>query len=106
MRQFIQSVLLGFSAVCVLGACTSTTPHENFKNHMKDNVGRKADDPFSSIIRYSDRVIGKTALPNGNTEVKYRGRGTCITYFEVDSKTNIIVGWRFEGSEKDCAIAP
>ena len=45
-------------------------------------------------------------LENSNTENKYRFRGSCVYFFEIEKNTNIIVGWRFEGSEKDCSIAP
>ena len=46
-----------FSAVVILlgmlNASCSSTPHENFKNFMQNNVGKAADDPNISIVRYS-----------------------------------------------------
>jgi hypothetical protein len=105
----IGPVLCALICVGLISACTSTTPHQNFKNHMQHDIGRNADDRWVSIKRYSKHVIGKNQLPNGNIEVKYGlgGIGSkCLIYFEVDSKTNIIVNWHFEGDEKACAINP
>jgi hypothetical protein len=107
MRQRLMPSGFNLILLVWLAACTSTTPHQNFKNFMNANVGRNAEDPRASIKRYSAKVAGKTQLPNGNTEVKYQAAyAGCIVYFEVDAKTNIIVGWRFEGDEKVCAIVP
>ena len=93
--------------VIFIGGCvTSTTPHENFKNRMNYSVGKRADDPLTSITRYSDRVKGRTVLANGNIEIQYDSIRDCMVYFEVDSKSNVIVNWRFEGSEQTCRINP
>jgi hypothetical protein len=43
---------------------------------------------------------------NGNIENEYRFRGTCRYFYEIEPKTGRIVGWRFEGSERDCEIIP
>jgi hypothetical protein len=51
-------------------------------------------------------VFNSKTLFNGNIENQYRYRGTCRYFFEVDPKTRKIVGWRFEGSERDCEIVP
>lgn len=88
-----------------IGSCSSVTPHENFKQHMSRNVGKKIGDPTTKWM--NERVLMRSReLPNGQIEYQYRFRGTCRYYFEVDSKTSVIVGWRFEGTEEDCAIVP
>jgi hypothetical protein len=99
-------LLLGVLAAPMVQSCTSTTPHENFKNIMKQDIGKKADDPTSDIYHYSKYVLNRRVLSNGNVEVKFHLMGNCYYFYEVEKKTNIIIGWRFEGSKKYCAIAP
>jgi hypothetical protein len=83
------------------------TPHENFKTIMQNNVGKRADDPTSHVSRFPPEwVIGSRLLPNGNIETEYARREACRVFFEINPKTRIIVGWRFEGSERDCEIVP
>lgn len=108
MRYKTNSGLLLLTGFMILigGCITTTTPHENFKSFMNYNVGKKADDPQTSITRYSNRVLGTTILANGNAEVQYRVAKDCMVYFEVASKSNVIVNWRFEGSEQTCRINP
>lgn len=103
VRTFLAVVLLLMS----LSACiSSVTPHENFKSLMAHNVGSSIDNPNVAGSTYYKSLVGSNSLPNGNIENKYRDRGTCRYFFEFDPETRIIVSWRFEGSEKDCVIAP
>lgn len=94
-------------ASAVIYGCTTVSPHENFKNVMRAKLGRNANDPdlirsnFTNL-RY---LISRTALPDGNVELKFDGRGTCRKIFEVN-EAGTIVAWRFEGSEADCIIVP
>ena len=112
MRKIVFSavvILLG-----ILSASCSSTPHENFKNFMQNDIGKSADDPNVLIVRYSESedVINGTILPNGNTEVGLVIRASppykegCTAFFEIDKETNIITNWRYEGSEKGCVIMP
>lgn len=108
-RRNIGVFWLGVVLLCSLSSCIpSVTPHENFKHHMQHNVGKKADSPHTYILRYSEYVLGSRQMANGNKEITYQtGRGrSCIVYFEVDKETNIIIDWRFTGSEEACAIVP
>lgn len=103
-QNYCTPVLLVCAGLALL-ACYTVTPHENFKNTMSFNVGKKIDSPKVNWVReeyFTDSVV----LPNGNIENKYRWRGTCRYFYEIDSKTKTIVGWRFEGTEHDCAIPP
>lgn len=91
----------------MLSSCSALpTPHENFKNIMQSNIGKREDDPISDLSRYSQWVVARSALPNGNVEIEFRWRKQCPVFFEIAPSTHIIVGWHFEGSEKDCVIAP
>lgn len=71
---------------------------------MEYNVGRNIDDPNTNWVR-SENLIGNRVLSNGNIENKYRDRGACRYFFEVNPKTHIIVAWRLEG-EQDCKLNP
>jgi hypothetical protein len=104
----MQSIGALMAAICLLlpsiSSCSSVALHENFKDHMSHTVGKHIDDPHTWAR--PDRYVGNKVLPNGNTENEYEFRGACRYYFEIDWKTRIIVGWRFEGSERDCEIVP
>ncbi|MCL2761517.1 MAG: hypothetical protein FWD70_07730 [Desulfuromonadales bacterium] len=50
--------------------------------------------------------IDSKELPNGNIENKYKYRRTCVYFYEIDPKTHIIVGARFEGKDTDCVSNP
>ena len=105
-----------FSAVVILlgmlSASCSSTPHENFKNFMQNDIGKSADDPNVLIVRYSEDIVNNKTLPNGNTEVEFLIRASppykegCTAFFEIDKTTNIIINWRYEGSEEGCVIMP
>ena len=96
-------LLIAILASC---SCSAVSPHDNFKNHMEYHVGKKIDSPSSYVARYPQWVGGKTELRNGNVEVEFLQGKTCRVFFEVDKTTNVIIGWRFEGSKKDCQIVP
>lgn len=89
-----------------LPSCSWVTPHENFKAHMSHNVGMRIDDFRGDNWAIPKYLVNTIQLPNGNAENEYEFRGTCSYFFEYDPKTNVIVGWRFEGNERDCEIVP
>ncbi len=91
-------------AVLTSCACGSLSPHKNFKTHMSSTVGKRISDP--GTWAREDRGVSVQALENGNEEYKYMFRRSCFYFFEVEKSTEVIVSWRFEGSEKDCQIAP
>lgn len=98
--------LLFLIATLTACSCSAVTPHENFKNHMEFHVGKNVDSPSSYVARYPQWAGGKTKLENGNEEFEFLQGKHCRVFFEVDKNTNVITGWRFEGSEKDCQIVP
>lgn len=110
MTRMIRSVGSAMVTVVLmllsLPSCSSVTPHENFKAHMASNVGSPIDKPREPGIALAKYFLGSRVLPNGNIENEYQDRGTCRYFFEFNPKTRIIVGWRFEGSERDCEVVP
>ena len=105
-RKWITVVLVGALAALMIQSCIYPDPHENFKAFRKYNIGKRTDDPTSEISRYPTRIVDSLTLPNGNREIKFRGRRDCRYFYEVDKVTNIIIGWRFEGKKKNCIINP
>lgn len=90
-------------------ACASYSPEavrKNFEQHHGSQVGKNADDPSSYVTRYPQLLINSRSLPNGHIEKEYRWIRSCRYYYEIDPATNIIVGWRFEGSKQDCVTPP
>lgn len=106
MNKICRVVLAGCLLLPTLASCSSVTPHENFKNFLRSNLGKSIDDPSSDVARYPQLLVDSKLLPNGDIENQYRWRGSCRYYFEIDQQTHKIVGWRFEGSERDCEIVP
>jgi len=86
--------------------------HKNFQNLNRRNIGRKVDDPSLVSLGWTGpkHLIEVVRLPNGHDEYHYRnyyrGHSTCRQIYEVDPKTLIIVGFRWEGTEGECGIQP
>ena len=91
--------------LCSLSSCKSISPHENFKAHMTNNIGRSMDDARTQWVS-PDALVDTKKLANGNLENQYRWQGTCRYFFEFDPKTRFIVNWRFEGTQQGCGIVP
>ena len=103
--------VLGFTMLLMSCAIGASWPHENFLSTYRYYVGKSVDDPTISIA--PQNTVGRRTLPNGNIEIEYLhvknayGRyGHCRVFFEVNPDTEIIVDWRYEGSEKACVIPP
>jgi hypothetical protein len=100
----------GVLIVCVLSlsvaACASGRGHRNYKNVMQSELGKSAIDPYAYRNHYRERRLSSRKLANGNLEEEFwDGRGgRCRTFFEIDSITQKIVGWRYEGTEEECWI--
>jgi len=105
MRR-IKALFISGLLVLMLSFCSTLTPHENFKAHMEFNVGSSIDKPREPSIALPKYLLGFRVLPHGNTENEYRHVRACRYFFEFNPETRIIVGWRFEGSDKDCVIVP
>lgn len=98
----------------LMSGCASWAdwPHENFKHNYGGQVGKRVDDPSTSIARYPQKIVTEQMLPNGNKEIELLHAvssirdAKCVVFYEVDSKTNVIVAWRFKGDEKICSWSP
>ena len=103
LNKFSTMALVLLNSACSIGA---QWPYNNFNKIYSHQVGKSLD--ASSL--YERRKIGSRTLPSGNIETEYlhgKGRrGICRVFYEIDPKTRIIVGWRYEGDEKACAISP
>jgi hypothetical protein len=104
-KCILQLIVITILTLLAIG-CLGITPHENFKAHLRGEIGRGMDNAPSYSWRNEKDKIDSKVLPNGNIENKYKYQGSCVYYFEVDPKTRKIVGTRFEGSEKDCVVNP
>ena len=100
MSRFL--LLLAVLLSCSCGSFLSA--HENFKEHMSSALGKRITSPHTWARE--ERHVSVRTLDSGNVEHGYLFRRSCRYFFEVDQHTEVIVRWRFEGSEKDCAIAP
>lgn len=91
----------------VMSGCTTTTPHENFKENLISYLGRIPN--FTSEVK-RDLVI--RIMPSGNTEYRYsqrwHGRGLCTEIYEVDASTRKIIRVDFEAKdpERECILPP
>lgn len=101
-------VLLALVLLISLTACASGRAHQNFKNIMQLEVGKPVNHPYLTRNEYPGRRVASRVLPNGNIEEEFKaGIGLrCRVFFEIDNQAKKIVGWRYEGTEQDCAIVP
>lgn len=108
-------VIFGIAPIFLL-ACTTITPHENFKAHLNAALGRSVDsDHMLSMCSLNvEYPVESKSLPNGNIEVKHLffnyiffHRKVICTYFcEYDPVTRKVVDVRFEGTEESCSMVP
>lgn len=105
MRRII---LATFFMLQLLGCLSYSleAQHENFKRQFRNDVGKKSSNSNTNISRYPQLIIDSRKLSGGNIEKKLRWHGSCRVFYEIDPETKIILNWRFEGSKKDCTIAP
>ncbi len=78
--------------------------HRNFQSHISSGVGESIDGPRNWARK--DRFLRAIELPGGNIENEYMFRGSCRYFYEYEPSSRVIVGWRYEGKNADCAIAP
>ena len=102
----LRGLLTGCFVLLMPSACSAVTSQENFRMIIGESVGKSIDLPPRVTNAYPEDLVSSTHLPNGNIENQYRYQGACRYFYEIDPKTRIIVGWRYEGSERDCRINP
>ena len=101
-----KTIIAGCFLIASQSSCVAVTPQENFRLHMESKIGMNIDDPPKVTGINPAQLISSKILQNGNLENEYLFRGTCRYSYEIDQKSRKIVGWRFEGSERDCEIVP
>lgn len=94
------AALGGVLASC--GEFTVDDAHNNFIDINNRFVGWSIDRFDKS---YGPDKAGRRELPNGNIENAYGyNLGKCMTFYEFDPETRIIVNWRFEGLKRHCGM--
>jgi len=93
-------------AMALAAACATAPEHENFKQVMARQIGKSIDDADAYPVFYRLRQTSSKPLPNGNLQQQYAaGRnGRCTLNFDIAPLTRQIVGWSFDGAERDCVI--
>jgi len=111
VKLLVTTLLLLLLVSCI--SFTLPSPYENFQILHNLLIGRKIDDPDLLIGGWTNpkELIKVVRLPNGHDEYYYvsywrGGQSTCRAIYEVNPETRIIVGFRWEGTEKDCGIQP
>ncbi|MCL2761516.1 MAG: hypothetical protein FWD70_07725 [Desulfuromonadales bacterium] len=99
-----------FLLICstILSGCVfwAGSPHDNFVEILNSKIGKNIDEIPYFQLPDKENIIDSKVLPNGNIENKYKYYKTCIYFYEIDPKTRIIVGARFEGKDTDCYVNP
>lgn len=88
----------------LLAAACAHDLHGNFQSHISSAVGESIDAPHNWARQ--DRFLRAIELPGGNIENEYKLRDSCRYFYEYEPSSRVIVGWRYEGQEADCSIAP
>jgi hypothetical protein len=104
-----RSVLIFAPAIFTLASCASFGPdicHNNFKSLHRKNIGKSTNDESNWFKRYRHRFEEFQTLPNGNIEYVIKGLRSCRSFYEVDTQSQTVVAWRFDGAQKDCIICP
>jgi len=103
-KRLICPLFILFLTGCVFFA---PDPHENYIAILHSKIGYKWNELPAFQFPSEKYLVAVKTLPNGNLEKKYRNdRGTCIDIYEIDPKTNVIIGVGFEGKNEDCVINP
>jgi len=99
------------AALIPIISCLPMDPYKYFQHQLQAEVGENIDNvpPHSWQVR--PKLVAIKPLLNGNTEYLYEFenyRGLCRYVLEVDPKTRRIVGWKYEGEDKDkaCFLIP
>ena len=87
-------------------SCVSVDPYIYFQEQLQAEVGESIDAVPPSSWRVRPDLVFKAPLPNGHIEYHYEFeniRGLCRFALEVDPATRKILGWRYDGEDKDKA---
>ena len=87
-------------------SCLPFDPYKKFEDQLHSEIGKSINDVPSYSWHVRSELVFKTPLPNGNIEYHYAFeniRGFCRYVLTVDPTTRKIVGWRYDGEDKDKA---
>lgn len=106
MRQMTNLVSVSLIIICVSG-CACGPNYTAFIAQQSSVIGRPLSPGWLSAKTGDHGFLGRKLLLNGNMEVGglwlvRNQQNECRVYYEYNPKTNIVVRWRFEGSETDC----
>jgi hypothetical protein len=109
MNRYAQKVVV-MSVLFAIGGCATGSAHDNFSNWMEDHIGRSIDDPNVLLNRYPEERGSTHKLANGNVEHEFiwsrRPNKSCLAFFEVDTASQRIIAWRYEGTKDTCYLVP
>lgn len=108
MRKLALLASIALFSVSMAG-CACGPDHEAFVAQENSTIGRPIYSGWLKAKPGDQGFLGRKLLPNGNVEIgwihgwgsRYR-KGECRVYYEYNPATNIVISWRFEGSETDC----
>jgi hypothetical protein len=92
--------------LCVSTGSCARRPHDNFVHVNQGQVGRLVSHRSYLKNRYPEMFVGAKPLSNGNVEEQFAWNRQCQVYFEIDKASQVVVRWRFEGSEQECSLRP
>ncbi|MDE2325096.1 MAG: hypothetical protein KGL51_10585 [Betaproteobacteria bacterium] len=89
---------------------TSSTPHQAFIGNYGWYVGKDIswiEDNFNPKLGF--RPFSRRILPNGDVEIEIDNalaHRNCKIFYIYNTQTKLIVSWRYEGADDQCAINP
>lgn len=97
-----------FLCIFILDGCAffAGSPHQNFVDHLNATVGKSIDEIPPYQLPHPEDLLESKLLGNGNTENKYKYRGTCRYILEINPQSRKIVNARYEGKDEDCYVNP
>lgn len=104
MRKY-HSILISFLTLTSINACAYSDHHERFLRIMGMSVGSRL--LYDNEYRRTTSPLSIKKLTNGNVEYRYPySTKTCVTVYEINPQTEIIIRFSFEGEKKDCVWMP
>jgi len=105
--RVILLLVLASSLTTSISGCACGPSHSAFVAQQGSTVGRPLSSGWLSAKPGDQGFLGRKLLTNGNMEIgglwHMRNQlNECRVYYEYNSNTNIVLRWRFEGSETDC----
>lgn len=94
------------TVILLTSSCLPFDPYKKFEDQLQSEIGKSIDDVPSYSWHVRSKLVFTTPLPNGNIDYHYvyeNIRGLCRYVLAVDPATRKIVGWKYDGEDKDRA---